>query len=116
MKDELQELTSVWYDIVCVDHHKDRDCHFLIVKKYSYGEKPTYYVEHNGYVSELPSELEDTLFFTHSEAYKALTDWLRAEITDRLTHYAKMAEDTHNDFNVVGAKKVYEKYKHLLDD
>lgn len=44
------DLTKIWYEIVSLDHHKDRDCHWTIEIQYSYGNKPVYAVLHYGYV------------------------------------------------------------------
>ena len=46
------DLTGLWYSIVNLDHHKDKDCHWYINKTYSYGSSPIYNVEHYGYVYE----------------------------------------------------------------
>lgn len=46
----IDSLTRIWYMMVSLDHHKDRDCHWKINIRYSYGEKPTYTVRHSGYV------------------------------------------------------------------
>jgi hypothetical protein len=49
MEQEIIKLTKLWYSIVNLDYHKDQDCHWYIIKEYSYGKNPTYRVEHNGY-------------------------------------------------------------------
>jgi hypothetical protein len=48
--DKIVELTKEWYKLIGRDHHKDRDCHFYIETKFSYGGEPTYWVRHHGYV------------------------------------------------------------------
>ena len=50
MKDRIKELTEKWYKLVSQGHHKDRDCHWRIVERWSYGEAPCYFIEHDGYV------------------------------------------------------------------
>lgn len=112
MEPTLQELTVAWYDIVCVDHHKDRDCHFYINHVYSYGHKPYYRLEHYGYISDFPDELSNEQYATHDDAEAALTKWLYGEVKEMLKSYNEI-DDTY-DYNVKGAKLVYEKYKHLL--
>lgn len=52
MEQEILELTQKWYEIVSRDMHKDRDCHFTIEKRWSYGQPPTYVVQHDGYIYE----------------------------------------------------------------
>ena len=45
------ELTGMWYELVGLDHHKDRDCHWGIEQRWSYGDPPTWRVTHDGYVA-----------------------------------------------------------------
>jgi len=47
---EITNLTDQWYRLIGPDHHKDRDCHWYIETKWSYGEPPKYYVQHFGYI------------------------------------------------------------------
>jgi hypothetical protein len=47
---EITKLTEEWYSLIAKDHHKDRDCHWYINTKWSYGNSPIYIVEHHGYV------------------------------------------------------------------
>jgi len=44
--DSILYLTGIWYDLIRKEHHKDRDCHFAVVKRWSYGNRPTYHIEH----------------------------------------------------------------------
>lgn len=48
----ITELTEKWYLLIGPEHHKDRDCHWYITTSWSYGQPPTYTVEHNGYIGE----------------------------------------------------------------
>lgn len=70
-QDIIEELTSLWFDVVTNDHHKDRDCHWYINKVWSYGEKPFYRVEHYGYVYH-PDEIAENKFKTLEGAEKYL--------------------------------------------
>lgn len=47
---QITELTQKWYSLIGGDHHKDRDCHWYIETKWSYGEPPVYSVIHYGYI------------------------------------------------------------------
>jgi len=47
---EISELAKEWYHLIGPQHHKDRDCHWRIVTRWSYGDPATYSVEHNGYI------------------------------------------------------------------
>jgi len=48
--DEITKLTDEWYFLIGKDHHKDRDCHWYIETKWSYGFPPKYHVQHWGYI------------------------------------------------------------------
>lgn len=52
MEKEITKLTKLWYEIVGIDHHKDKDCHWYISKRWSYGQNPFYTVEHYAYIGE----------------------------------------------------------------
>ena len=81
-------LTNEWYSLIRGEHHKDRDCHWYIETKWSYGEPPVYHVYHYGYVGE---EV-DVPCATYEEAlnvlWQALTDAIKLinqnESPDRL--------------------------------
>ena len=47
---EVTELTDEWYKLIGSDHHKDRDCHWYIETKWSYGSSPVYVIQHYGYI------------------------------------------------------------------
>jgi hypothetical protein len=49
---DITKLTDEWYRLIGKDHHKDRDCHWYINTKWSYGNSPIYVVEHYGYVHD----------------------------------------------------------------
>lgn len=49
LEDEIQALTAKWYAYVNLDHHKDKDCHFYIEKRWSYGKRAQYRAWHYGY-------------------------------------------------------------------
>lgn len=48
--EEITNLTDEWYFLIGKDHHKDRDCHWYIETKWSYGYSPVYIVQHYGYI------------------------------------------------------------------
>jgi hypothetical protein len=50
IEQDITRLTQKWYALMGEDHHKDRDCHWYIETKWSYGQVPTYCVIHHGYV------------------------------------------------------------------
>jgi len=72
-----------------LDGHKDRDCHWYIEQKWSYGDRPYFQALHWGYIGkdftgskcdtlqEAQEELRDALVM---ELHRAKV-WLRREIT-----------------------------------
>lgn len=50
----MTELGDLWYSYVCQDHHKDRDCHFVVSASFSYGDGPLWDADHDGYVDAFP--------------------------------------------------------------
>lgn len=90
-QNEIVQLTSLWYKIVSMDHHKDRDCHFYINVKYSYGDKPDFWVEHMGYIKHpdinecfATMELaEDFLLDTLCEMIQDKRDWATAVLAEK---------------------------------
>jgi len=72
--EELLKLTDSWYQLVSKDHHKDRDCHFYIEQRWSYGQEPKWYVNHFGY---LAGDIEKGPYETYEEAAEALKKVLK---------------------------------------
>lgn len=64
----VDELNEMWMTVVGSDHHKDRDCHWSINQRFSYGERKGFTVEHYGYIYE---DVSDT-FPTWEEARAGL--------------------------------------------
>lgn len=76
LKKEITDLTDEWYCLIGKDHHKDRDCHWYINTKWSYGEDPVYIVEHYGYILHYV-EIECK---SYDEALIKLRDYLKIAI------------------------------------
>ena len=74
--EEITELTEEWYTLIGPDHHKDRDCHWCIETKWSYGKPPIYIMQHYGYII---SELKET-WKTYELALERLKEILTEEI------------------------------------
>jgi len=109
---ELLMLTTLWYKIVSLDHHKDRDCHFHITETWSYGANPTYSIEHNGYIG---NEIDKIGFSTRYNAIKYLILHLKINIFDLIEH----AKDTitnsegYHESDLYNAKQILEYTKEL---
>ena len=52
LEKRILTLTDMWYRLIGPVHHKDRDCHFDIVERWSYGDHPIYKVVHDGYLAD----------------------------------------------------------------
>ena len=89
MIEEITKLTAEWYHLIGSDHHKDRDCHWYINTKWSYGNSPTYAVEHYGYILD-HIEVECD---TYDDALKCLKRELEAAIANEKRH----SEEEHRD-------------------
>lgn len=77
LEEEITVLTEKYYKYVSLDHHKDRDCHFWIEKRWSYGNPPKYSAHHNGYIG---SDLNTKEFDEEEDAMMWLADNLRNKI------------------------------------
>ena len=78
---EVTKLTEDWYHLIGPVHHKDKDCHWYIETKWSYGLSPTYIVRHYGYIlDEVDEEFE-----TYEEALNFLKDFLIKSIEEEKT-------------------------------
>jgi hypothetical protein len=79
---ELRGLLREHYETVGAEIHKDRDCHWQIVERWSYGEPVGWFVEHNGYLYEPGEYGEAGPYPSQEEARRSLADHLRAAIAD----------------------------------
>lgn len=110
---EITKLAKLWYQIVGLDYHKDRDCHWYINKVWSYGEPPKYSVEHYGYVfhEDINEEFE-----TYEMAENYLGEVLKEAINRRKNwakDVVKYPEKYESDwvgegYNLGNAKKILE--------
>lgn len=83
LEQEITMLTAKWYKYVGLDHHKDRDCHFWIEKRWSYGNPPKYSAHHNGYIG---SDLNTKDFDEEEDAMMWLADNLRNKIKQAIKY------------------------------
>jgi hypothetical protein len=74
--DDITNLTAAWYELIGGDHHKDRDCHWYVETKWSYGNTPTYKVHHFGYILDTIEQVYDT----YEEALHGLKETLESSI------------------------------------
>ncbi len=92
LEQQVINLTKKWYNYVSLDHHKDRDCHWYIEKRYSYGQFATYTAVHNGYRIEpwssppVASE-EDAMLLLINKITREINDAIKGTKMD--LEYAK---------------------------
>jgi hypothetical protein len=81
---EVTALAAEYYEVVQDHIHKDRDCHWRIVERWSYGEHAGWFVEHDGYLYELAGGEYDEQgpFPSREAALIGLRDLLRDAIGD----------------------------------
>ena len=80
MKDLIEEITKLtdeWYTLIGPDHHKDKDCHWYIETRWSYGNPPKYTVWHHGYILEIEEDWN-----TYELALERLKEILTREIEE----------------------------------
>ena len=76
--DDITKLTNEWYTLIGPEHHKDRDCHWYIETKWSYGQSPLYTIQHFGYILD---GIEET-WLTYELALERLKEILTREIEE----------------------------------
>lgn len=52
ISEEITRLSNLYYRAIAATHHKDRDCHWFVTKRWSYGNPPYYIAEHQGYLAK----------------------------------------------------------------
>jgi hypothetical protein len=98
LSDEIVRLSGIWYELVNVDHPKDKDCHWSIETTYSYGDGPRFTVWHDGYVYKRVSKEYKTL--------RAALTGLRDELKRAIQHQKSWAIEYGNEDPYGGAKDV----------
>ena len=110
---EILRLNYIYNHLIAWDHHKNRDCCFYIIQKFSYGSQIDFYIEHHGYINEYLDLRESK---TWRAAAITLVELLRRIIVDQLEHYKTSVADTKHPFgytegDVKMMKELYQEYK-----
>jgi hypothetical protein len=87
---EITKLTDEWYFLIGKDHHKDRDCHWYIETRWSYGYSPVYTVQHDGYILHDFEEIE-------CSSYEEALNTLRNVLTEKIEEEKKIQEERKNE-------------------
>lgn len=76
--EEITKLTEEWRSLTVKDHCKDRDFHWYIETKWSYGNPPEYIALHYGYIRDhvevTCSSYEDALIALKAELETAIKE------------------------------------------
>jgi len=98
--EKILALNKLWYDIICSEHHKERDVHFYIITDFHYGEKVSYTVEHKGYIVHNYENSEwDTQEEAELELIRLLSESILGEVSWYLDHYGDPNWDQHPRFS-----------------
>lgn len=81
--DDITKLTNEWYTLIGPEHHKDRDCHWYIETKWSYGQPPIYIIQHYGYIIDEVSETWNNYELALGRLKELLTREIKEYIKDR---------------------------------
>lgn len=76
LESRLTALTSKWMSLIGPEHHKDRDCHFYIERRWSYGAPPVWRAQHSGYWADAL----DVECATYKQAVERLIGFLTIEM------------------------------------
>jgi len=88
LKQEITKLTDEWYFLIGKDHHKDRDCHWYIETKWSYGYPPKYTVQHWGYILD---EIEEEF-----DSYEKALERLKKLLIEKIQEEKKYQEEDYD--------------------
>ena len=86
---QITKLTEEWRSLTEKDHCKDRDFHWYVETKWSYGQPPKYNVQHWGYI--LGDIVEE--FASYDEALVGLKNILIEKIEEE----KKFQEEDNGD-------------------
>lgn len=110
----IQLLTSKWYEYIRMNHHKDRDCHWFIEKRWSYGDPAKYYPAHFGYITE--EKLDGQVGYdTQEEAEEALIQYLLDQINKEYEWVQIVKKDREEEYGV-DAKEQATKFLELFKE
>lgn len=109
--DRIIELNTIWYELICSEYHKDRDCHFRISQHFFYGDQVEWEVEHCGYILH---DLDNVVFSTKEEAENHLIDkilkyGILQEIDFYIEHYGEEGWDQHARYDINKLKDLRER-------
>lgn len=84
-QDKITEFASEYHKLIAGDHHKDKDCHWSIETRWSYGQEPKFIVRHRGYLFHDVDAICDS----YAGALAVLRDELKTAVTLERLHKGK---------------------------
>ena len=87
--EEITKLTAEWRLLVAKGHCKDRDFHWYIETKWSYGEPPKYTVQHWGYILR---DIEE-----ECDSYEEALFKLKEILIEKIAEERKLQEEDNNE-------------------
>jgi len=87
--EEITKLTEEWRSITGKGHCKDRDFHWYIETKWSYGQPPKYSVQHFGYI------LDDIV--EECDSYDEALVGLKNILIEKIEEEKKFEEENNED-------------------
>lgn len=103
---KILKLTQLWYEMVGMNHHKDRDCHWTITETWSYGDEPYYEVDHYGYGGDEVHEKFESIEDARIGLEKAIEEAFQKELI-----WANEVVSTEHDWDeqqIKQAKRIIE--------
>jgi len=108
LKAEITKLSDLYYSLLQGNHHKDRDCHWSIEERWSYGNPPQYVLMHLGYIYK---DIE-IIYYTYDEALAGLNLHLNKAISSvvRTARDILASPEIYDEYDVEYAKQTVEIY------
>ena len=86
--EEITKLTAEWRSLTAKGHCKDRDFHWYIETKWSYGNPPKYTIQHFGYIL---SHIEE-----ECDSYEEALFKLKEILIEKIAEERKLQEEDNN--------------------
>jgi len=85
----ISKLMALWYLTISLEHHQDKDCHFTIETRFSYGGQVRYILSHH---SSVDKGIEEE-FWSYEFAEQALIQLLNRLIRKHCQTHSQLEKD-----------------------
>jgi len=114
LEQQILKLTKLWMQIVGLDHHKDRDCHWIIQESWSYGDPPRYYAWHHGYIYKdwygpYRQTRQEALLDLYNELIKAFK-------SEYKWAFDKTYPEEYNEYPRPEVRSTYKEFKSIINE